>query len=225
MKVERKIVPSGIVLERLKALDQLERELLRLMKETFEAYGGALYGMDLLAAGAVNRALAHCAGFRVMIERCNLICAGSILRLQIDTALRFHAAFLVQEPHDFSIAVLRGNPIRKMKDREGHKLTDSYLVEKLSTEAEWLPRVYRETSGYIHLSEKHLFSSLSGAGGGGLTVKIAAEDKPLPDSVYLEVIEAFCAATALFMTYLHGWGFTKANPELVRRWREGQGDV
>ena len=70
------------VLERLTALDRLERELLNLAKATFQAYEGAVYGMDLLAAGAVNRALAHCAGFRVMIERRNLICAGSILRLQ-----------------------------------------------------------------------------------------------------------------------------------------------
>ena len=225
MDHDRKVVLGQAVLERLKALDRVERQLLDLAKAMLEAYDHALYGMDLLAVGTVNRALAHLAGFRMLIEKRNLVCAGSILRLQIDTALRFHAAFLVEKPHDFALAVLSGTPIRQMKDREGHKLTDRHLLEKLSAEAEWLPRVYRETSGYIHLSEKHLFSAFSPGEDGRVTMKMAAADKPLPDSIYLEAIDAFIATTGLFMKYLHGWGFTKANPELVQKWREERGRV
>jgi len=32
----------------------------------WEAFGGAMYGMDLLAAAALNRSKAHIAGFRTL---------------------------------------------------------------------------------------------------------------------------------------------------------------
>jgi hypothetical protein len=87
--------------ESLAKLVPLDEAHLELGKQMFNAFGGALYGMDLLAAGALNRSKAHIAGFRQLIEAKNLICAGALLRLQLDTALRFHAAFLVEQPHDF----------------------------------------------------------------------------------------------------------------------------
>ena len=46
-----------------------------------EASGGALYGMDLLAAGALNRSQPHIVGFRQLVEAKNLICGGALLRL------------------------------------------------------------------------------------------------------------------------------------------------
>ena len=48
------------------ALAELEAVHLRLGKEMFEAFGGAMYGMDLLAAGALNRSKAHIAGFSTL---------------------------------------------------------------------------------------------------------------------------------------------------------------
>lgn len=92
--------------ESLARLEPLDDAHLELGKQMFNAFGGALYGMDLLAAGALNRSKAHIAGLRQLVEAKNLICAGALLRLQLDTALRFHAAFLVEQPHDFALAVL-----------------------------------------------------------------------------------------------------------------------
>ena len=47
-------------------------------------------------------------------------------------------------------------------------MTDAYLVEKLGKEYAWVPRVYEKTSGYVHLSSTHIYSTL--------TPKEAAED-------------------------------------------------
>ena len=209
--------------DRLALTDHLKGEILALATAMIEADDHKLYGMDLFAIGAANRAVAHCAGFKRMIKDRNLICAGSLLRLQIDTAIRFHASFLVKNPHEFSVEVLGGAAIREMKDQSGHKMTDRYLVGKLSSGAEWLPRVYHETSGYIHLSGKHLMSAFTPAGDHQIDMKIDEIDKPLPDSIYIEAIEGFCAATSLFMKYLYGWVLTKSDPDLVRKQRnEGQ---
>lgn len=206
------------------ALAELEAVHLRLGKEMFEAFGGAMYGMDLLAAGALNRSKAHIAGFSTLIKAKNLICSGALLRLQLDTAMRFFAAFLVERPHDFAMSVLRGEKVRDLKDRSGKKMTDVYLCQKLGEEFEWVPRVYERTSGYVHLSSTHLMSALSPSSGADVddwtfTIKISAEDKPLPETIYIEASDAFRAATGILLRYVEGWIFTKANPELVQRWK------
>jgi hypothetical protein len=211
----------------LARLTDLDQAHLDLGKQMFEAFGGAMYGMDLLAAGALNRSKAHIAGFRRLIEDKNLICAGALLRLQLDTALRFYAAFLVEEPHKFALAVLDGKRVRDLKDQDGNRMTDAYLVEKLGLEFSWVRRVYERTSGYVHLSATHLLSAMGPTDGGqegdrSITIKIAAEDKPLPSWIYIEAVDAFRASTEIFLRYVHGWVFTKANPELVQKWKSEQ---
>ncbi|RPJ83860.1 MAG: hypothetical protein EHM18_12980 [Acidobacteria bacterium] len=218
-------------LEKLVHLDEAHIEL---GKQMFAAFGGALYGMDLLAAGALNRSKAHIAGFRQMVGAKNLICAGALLRLQLDTALRFHAAFLVEQPHDFALAVLGGKQVRDLKDRDGERMTDAYLVKKLGQEFDWVPRVYERTSGYVHFSATHLMSAMRPTVGTSesdrsITIKIGAEDKPFPSWIYIEAVDAFRAATDILLRYVHGWVFTKANPELVQKWKQDrdakQGDA
>lgn len=208
--------------ESLSKLDRLDKAQLELGKQMFEVFGGALYGMDLLAAGALNRSKAHVAGFRSLLDSKNLICAGALLRLQLDTAMRFYAAFLVERPHEFALAVLSGQRVRDIKDRDGKKMTDAYLVQKLGQEFPWMPRVYERTSGYVHLSSMHLLSALHApaedpADERSFTIKISAEDKPLPEFIYIEAADAFRAATGVLLRYVHGWAVTKANPELVQR--------
>jgi hypothetical protein len=211
--------------ESLSRLKQLDEAQLELGNHMFKAFGGAMYGMDLLAAGAFNRSKAHVAGFRSLLGAKNLICAGALLRLQLDTAMRFYAAFLVEQPHDFALAVLAGQRVRDIKDRDGKKMTDGYLVQKLGEEFHWVPRVYERTSGYVHLSATHLLSALhtpteDPADERSFTIKISAEDKPLPEFIYIEAADAFRAATDVLLRYVHGWVFTKANPELVQRWKQ-----
>ena len=207
----------------LDRLDELEKRQAHLWLEMSKAYGGALYGMDLLAYGALNRSKSLISGFKVHIEDRNLICGGALLRLQIDTALRIFAAFLAKEPHEFAIKVMSGCQVRKMKDCDGNKMTDAYLVSKLAKENEWLPQVYERTSGYIHLSSVHIMSAISvpncnEAEEGTFHVKMSEVDKPLPNSIYVEAIDAFCAATEIFLKYIEGWAFTKANPEIVEKY-------
>jgi hypothetical protein len=211
--------------ERLAQLRALTQTFLDAGLRMGRAYGGALYPMDILANGAVNRTLALISGFSRMIEERNLICAGALLRLQLDTALRFYAAFRVSEPHVFAMEVLKGTPVSDLKDSEGHRLTDRFLVRCLTPAYDWLPRMYRETSGYVHLSEKHLLAPFSAPDDSTRTVKshIGAEDKPLPDGLYVEAMDAFAASAAVFYRYLEGWIFTKANPEKVREMKRERG--
>jgi hypothetical protein len=197
-------------------LAALESEHLGTFRRMSIAYGSALYPLDLLAAGALNRSVAQCSGFRVLVEARNYICAASILRLQIDTALRFFAAFLVDDPHEFAGSVLKGIHVDKMKDKNGKLMSDAHLRRSLPAKFSWIPKVYEKTSGYIHLSDQHIFQALESLDGKerALRIKVSATDKELSEKVYCEVIEAFCAATEMFLHYVEGWVCTKDNPDL-----------
>jgi hypothetical protein len=201
----------------------MDKAHVNLGRDMSEAFGGAIYGMDFLAFGALNRSKAHIAGFRKLIEARNLICAGALLRLQLDTAMRFFAAFIVDKPHDFALAVLGGARVRDLRDRDGKRMTDAYLVGKLKNESEWVPRVYEKTSDYVHFSSTHLMSALSMKEGQSLQFKISADDKPLPEGIYIEASDAFCAATEILLQYVHGWVFTKSNPEIIEKWKHERG--
>jgi hypothetical protein len=206
----------------LRKLGTLEDRQPNTWLRMLRAHDSALYPLDLLAMGALNRSAALCAGFRTLIEQRNFVCAASILRLQLDNALRFYAAFLVDEPHAFASAILEGTPVRKLKDRSGILMRDAHLVDCLSKEYSWVVRVYETTSGYIHLSEQHIFQAakLVKSGDRVAEFKMSATDKTFPEETYVEAIEAFYAATELFLHYVEGWIHTKSNPDEVTKLRE-----
>ena len=197
-------------------LDKRAAELLTIAGRMMKADNGTLFPMDLFAMGAMKRVQSTIAGFRALLDAENLVCCRAILRLQIDTAVRFAAAFLVPRPHDFAIEVMRGTPIRDMKDRDGRKLTDRHLVTVLSEEYEWLPRVYDTTSGYIHLSSHHIFSSLNNPreveGTGEFDIELSEKDSKYPPFSWYEVVACFNEATDIFLRYLAGWTLTKESP-------------
>lgn len=199
----------------LRVVDSDAEKLVSLSAEMANAHNGDVYPFDLFANGATNRAIALSAGFTSMIRDKNLNCAGAILRLQLDTACRFFAGFLVNDPHQFAMDVLAGKEIRKMTDKDGKKLSDSYLVEKLAEEFPWVKTLYKHTCEYIHLSGVHILHTAepnaqeSIDGSKTIATKIGPLDRIFPERTYLDAIEAFQQSTLIFARYLKGWIYTK----------------
>jgi len=162
--------------------------------------------------GAVKRCASQSYSLRLLIEGWNLLCARALLRMQIDTALRFSALWLVKAPHNVAREILRGGRLDKMKDRQGKRMTDAYLVSKLASQHPWLPSVYERTSGYIHFSGAHMFSPIAEVRKDAREVEyvIGETDTNYPESSWLEVVECFNDATDIFLHYLAGWVRTKA---------------
>ena len=204
-------------------LISLEKTQVDLAKEMLKAYNESLYAVDLLISAAINRSLSLSKGFRTLVKEKNLICAGAILRLQIDTAIRIFAGTLIEDSNQFASAVIQGQHIRNMKDRDGKKMTDKYLVEKLSDIYSWLPSVYEKTSGYIHFSDTHIFSSMHTLNKTEKTIsiKISPFDKEeMPQELYVEAIEAFIATTKILIRFIKGWILTKSYPEQAKKLRD-----
>jgi hypothetical protein len=208
--------PSNLekLLTNLKAAQPLHLEVWQKM---MQANGGAFYPVDFLAQAVLNRSLNLVDGFTALAKRRNLICCGALLRLQIDNCLRFYAVYLVKDPHEFALKVFDGVPIRKLKDRNGDLMTDRHLVAKLSKKYPWVSKVYERTSGYIHLSETHIFSTFRATSKEqeaqhvqeiGIGIGCNREDNKLME----EATEAFIEATEIMFEYLVGWVKTKNNP-------------
>ena len=195
-------------------------ELFKEIKENHLAVGRVLLGqeifpLDFLAVAILNRSLCNSAAFTTLMAARNFIGAAPFIRFQIDNALRFYASLLVDEPHEFAKAVLEGSRVSRLKDRSGKKLTDGYLVEtlmaddRLPFDRTWIKSTYEATSGYVHLSEKHILNSVTTSGPNALKGKISEVDSHVPDQVYQEGVLAFCEATKVTLTLVSYWAQQK----------------
>jgi len=206
---------------KLQSLEKMKSLHVSKGKEIVSAYGGKMYNADIMSILVLNRSIALIGGFCTLIRNKNFICAASILRIQLDTLIRYHAMWLVKNPHEFIAEFLNGQQLNRLRDENGEKMTDRYLVELISKEHPWIKNVYKETCGYIHLSDKHYFNALTSAdGNGGIRLSINECDTAIQDEHRIEAVSAFTHLTKLIFEKIDGYIYTKANPELVKKMKE-----
>ena len=96
-------------------LRKTEKELLELGMHMLSANNGNLFLVDLIAIGAMKRTASNIEGFIQLIESQNMTSARSLLRVQLDTFMRFSAIWLVDSPNDFANEIIDGKHIRNIK--------------------------------------------------------------------------------------------------------------
>lgn len=207
--------------QRIVHIDRLNNLHTSLLAEMLQADGGKMFALDLLACAAIKRSMALCEAFALLVLHHNYVSAISLVRLQLDSCLRFFAAFIVEDPHAFAESILHGMPVRKLKDRDGRLMTDKYLVDTLGTKYEWMPRVYEATSGFIHLSERHIFTVFGPSEHPrSVSLRVGPKDEEIPPFLWIEMADAFLAATDALFEHLKGWTYTKTNPHLAEQARK-----
>lgn len=106
----------------------------------------------------MDRSTALLDGISEMLKKRNLACSGIILRSQIDNCMRIFAAFIAENQSEFINGFLEGKKISDMKDNRGKKMKDYVLRERLAEYDAQLDMVYKNSSGYVHLSDKAFYS-------------------------------------------------------------------
>ncbi len=183
----------------LSGLDADRDVLLDYYKSGHAQTGGNLYAMDMFVLGAVKRTLSLTAAMKVMIQTWNLLAARTLLRTHIDTALRFSAAWLVDDPEDFAVKVMGGARIDHMKHGK-EMMKDSYLIKTFTDDHPWLKTVYDDLSGYIHFSSAHITSSLLNIREDGkFSFRLSEGDLNFPEESWTEVLECFREATDMLL--------------------------
>lgn len=75
-----------------------------------------------------------------------------LLRVQLDNLMRVFAAFISEDRKKFISSFLEGTPINKLKDNDGRLMTDGQLRRRLTLYCSKIDKVYKEMSGFVHLS-------------------------------------------------------------------------
>ena len=189
-----------------------EEDHVRLLHAVFQADDGAIFAHDLIAAGAIQRSLMLIKGFLTMLRSGNYLCAGALLRMQIDTLLRLQAAALFPSGAHTLRAFLEDQPLHRLKAPDGARLTEQELCKRVATRYEWVPRVYARTSGFIHFSGPSVLSAIPRAPKGRtLSISVGSRlGRRWKPAERLEAAEAFEAATKAVLEMVYSWGHTKA---------------
>lgn len=210
------------VLARLEVYRKDEDLIYQLAKELFECGNKAMFPMDLLTYGAIQRSFSTITAIASLVEQSNMLASRAILRVHIDTVLRYAAAWFVDKPQEFASKVHEGKRIDQMKDSAGQQLRDKRLVERLTPDYPWLPTVYERLSGYIHFSDSHINSVFTDIGDDGkVSFQFGKYETKCPPFSWIEVMDCAHDATGILVKYVRGWIMTKTmTPEELRAGRE-----
>lgn len=192
-------------------LRKTEEELLQLGIDMLSVDSRNIFPVDLIAIGAMKRTASNTEGFILLVESKNISSARSLLRVQMDTFMRFSSLWIVDSPHNLAVEIIHGKHIRNIKDKLGNKMTDRYLTEILSKEYPWIKNVYDNLSGYIHFSSQHLFNAVNQINNDTKTIsfEIGKEDKQYPESSWIETVDCFIESVNILFFYLKSWIETK----------------
>jgi hypothetical protein len=193
--------------EAYEGLNKAEFTLFKKFGEMVNADNGNLYQLDFLSLAASKRSSGNIKGFKLLIDSKNMAAARSLLRVQIDTFLRFSAISLVDNADGFAKKILTGSRINQLKDKDGNKMSDAYLVKKLSKDYDWLKVVYDDLCGYIHFSNKHFFDSLQSFDDKNLSVGVSfgGEDDKYPERAWVEIIDCFTISLNILFLYFDAY--------------------
>lgn len=199
-------LPQMPVEEMFAWLDRTENELLTTYQDRISK--GKEFGhQHLFLYGIANRTLAQTRAFRQCIEDRNGLVATALLRLQLDTALRLYALFWVADPNAFSYEVFSGAQIDRLKAADGERMTDKYLRAKLVSHYSWMETVYKQTSGSIHFSSRHIFDALEmkDAETGACTLCLGPNKPEKPIEYYSDCLAAFLHINMIILEAVRDW--------------------
>jgi hypothetical protein len=182
------------------------------MGKTSQLVGGNLYQLDFYFNGIYSRALSLIEGFLVLLSSRNFMAASHLVRPNLDNFLRMFAVWLVKNRHDFAREVLKGTKIDNIKDKDGQFLKDWYLRNKAAEKYPWINEVYKQTSGYIHFSSKHIYNPIikvdtENSSIGTFLTKYDSES--VTDLNRIEAVLVMIEISNCILEYAYGWAITK----------------
>lgn len=193
----------------LSHIERLKDPIQDLHSEISQTSGHQLSPYDTMVAAAASRALSLCDGYAMLARAQLYTTAASLPRLQLDSCLRLYAGTLVEDRQDFAAKVLQGERVDQLRDRTGRYMRDGRLAKLLAKEHHWVPRAYRETSDFIHLSPSHVDAAIPDLATGTPSVpelvRIEAADPDIDPDEWTKSAELFRSCTRLLLRTMGDW--------------------
>jgi len=170
------------------------------LTDKFGPINGELAWNDVFMAGALRRSYALTRGFFDLIGSRNFTAAAPLIRLQLDNSLRTAASVWALDSQEFFTGIAEGKQINKMRADDGKAMTDRYLCDRLAPYHPWISQLYKETSSFVHLSDKHMSAALAPHPGYETFRCVLNDNEPgVPDGAYGDALISFIRATLLFL--------------------------
>ena len=189
----------------LSELEELDAEFMTLGKQMLAE---ETYVTDIFMAALLNRGLQLLHGFMLLVRNEHFVSAAPFVRLQIDNCCRHFAGTLVVSADELTMQLMEGQRLDKLVDRDGKKMTDAYLLERLAEVAQepWLRPAYEKASGFVHFSGAHIFATTqANSEDRTIALRIYRKETNVPEAFWVELVEAFGAATELLLRLTAGW--------------------
>jgi hypothetical protein len=142
-------------------LEKVGDEIIKTGKTLLEKFG--ITEFTLFCAAILNRTINLNRGFVSLVRDNNYITAAPLVRINVDSLLRLFAATQSEYNYEqFAKLVREGTKIENLYDKKRKtKLKDSELSRRLSMIEgfSWIQEIYRIGSGFVHLSNQHIYSS------------------------------------------------------------------
>ncbi len=79
-------------------------------------------------------------------------------------------------------------------------MTDRYLCNRFSSYEPWISELYKETSAFIHLSDKHMLAALApGMKYEDFKCVLEDEEAGVPETAYQDAVISFVRITTIFL--------------------------
>ncbi len=214
----------------LAKLGELKDQVTQQLVSAWTADEDRIFSTDLVALGVARRTYALVDGFVALVKQKNPLCCGALLRLQLDTAMRFYACWLVDKPEEVALALLDDRHLDKIKSREGKWLADAFLHQQLSKQyGDWVSRVYSNTSGFVHFTGRAMLDASTDhdTANGRESVSLQGPGRIWTESEMVEMVSAFVESVGIVVNLLYSWSYTKslgAKPRLTSSKLECRGE-
>jgi hypothetical protein len=143
-----------LIIDSKQELEELNKVLIETATGIIKAGNYTAHNLDFYVLSIINRTIALNKAFVLLLESENSLTAVSIVRLQLDNAIRLHATKVVENGEDFLNHFLESKPINTYKV-QGQKLTDNFLVTELNKDVPGSLDLYNFLCDYVHFSHKH----------------------------------------------------------------------
>lgn len=143
-------------MDKKQQLELLNKSLLTLSSQIKKADNCNAYDFDSYLQTIINRTISLNKAFITLVDDKNSFSAVSIVRLQLDNAIRLHAIKVTDNPQEFFKHFFDGKPINKYPPGKGKdKFSDKFLVTKLDEEIPGVMALYDHLCNFVHLSYTH----------------------------------------------------------------------
>lgn len=173
-------------------VSELRKRYIKAFSNHFEqADGKPFYRTDLIMFGVMDRNIGLLEAMPPLFQDKNVHALAPLIRVQLDGLLRLFAFALVEDQDKLAAHLLEGKHLRNFRSVSGEKLTDRFLKEAMAPNFPWVPRVYDNLSGWIHLSFEHIrMATVIDDEKSQITVGIGSYRQHLPDSLFEEMVAA-----------------------------------